>query len=120
MSKSQLLIYDFFLQIMYRLPSAYVLHAVEVVAAVADTIALVVGVLAGFIAGVLAGFIAGVLIYHCISNHRSQSCKPEPSSHQQWQAGPVYEQLSAEKLDLRENVAYGSVKTCQAYGHLQH
>ena len=56
---------------MYRLPSAYVLHAVEVVAAVADTIALVVGVLAGFIAGVLAGFIAGVLIYNCISNHRS-------------------------------------------------
>ena len=33
--------------------------------------------------GVLAGFIAGVLIYHCISNYRSQNCKPEPSSHQQ-------------------------------------
>ena len=53
--------------------------AVKVVAVVAGTIALVVGV--------LAGFIAGVLVYHHINNYRSQSCKL--SSHQQQQAAPV-------------------------------
>ena len=85
----------------------------EVAAAVAGTIA--------FVIGVLAGFVAGVLIF-C---HRSQTSKPEPSSHQQRQAGPVYEQVSAEKLELRENVAYGPVqsielRTNQAYEHVQH
>ena len=91
--------------------------SVEVVAAVAGTIALVVGV--------LAGFIAGVLVYHRISNYRSQSCKPEPYSHQQQQAAPIYEQVSAEKFELRENVAYRPVQsieleTNEAYGHVQH
>ena len=66
-----------------------------------------------------------VLIYHCISNYRSQSCKPEPSSHQQQQAALIYEQVSVEKLELRENVAYRPVqsielKTNDAYGHMQH
>ena len=89
----------------------------EVAAAVAGTIALVVGI--------LAGFIAGVLIYHCISNHHSQSCKLEPSSHQQQQAAPIYEQVSAEKLELGENVAYRplqsiELETNEAYGHVQH
>ena len=92
--------------------------AVEIATAVAGTIALAVGV--------LAGFVAGVLVYHCISNHQSQSSKPEPSSHQQQQASPVYEQVPAEKkLQLRENVAYGPVqsielRTNQAYEHMQH
>ena len=89
--------------------------AVEVVAAITGTIALVTGS--------LAGFLAGVLLYHCINSHRSQSYKL--SSHQQRQAGPVYEGVSAEKLELRENVAYGPVqkielRTNQAYGHVQH
>ena len=89
--------------------------AAEVVAAITGTIALVTGS--------LAGFLAGVLLYHCINSHRSQSCKP--SSHQQRQAGQVYEGVSAEKLELRENVAYGPVqrielRTNQAYVHVQH
>ena len=92
--------------------------AVEVVVAVAGTIALVVGV--------LEGFVAGVLIYHSISNHRSQSCKPEPSSNKQQIAGPIYEEVSTNtKLELRESVAYEpvrehSIKSSSCHGHVQH
>ena len=69
--------------------------AVKVMEAVAGTIALVVGV--------LAGFIAGVLIYYCISNYRLQSCKLETSSNKKQMAGPIYEEVSTNtKLELRE------------------
>ena len=76
----------------------------------------------------IAGVLAGVLLYHCISNHRSQSSKPESSSqHQQPQAvplshqqpqsvsssnpltetGPEYEEV----VKLRKNVSYELTKT---------
>ena len=69
-------------------------HAVEIAAAVTGIIVLVVGV--------LVGFLPGILVYHCISKHCSLSSKPGTSSHQQWQAGPVYEEVPAEKLELRK------------------
>ena len=85
------------------------------IAVITGTIALVVGVL------------AGVLLYHCIIKYRSQSSKPESSSHQQQQeAGPEYEEVPIDKkIELRENVAYGPAKSIelrvnQAYGHVQH
>ena len=73
------------------------------------------------------GFLAGVLVYHCISNHRFQSSKPKPSSHQHQQtvvpqrAGPEYEEV----VELKENTAYGPVqnielKACEAYVPVQH
>ena len=63
----------------------------------------------------IAGVVAGVLLYHCINKHRSESSKPESSSHQQQQAaGPVYEEvfaISAKKeIELTPNAAYGPVK----------
>ena len=82
----------------------------EIKAAVTGTTAL--------ITEVRAGFIAGDPVYHCVNNHRirhrSQSCKPASSSHQQQQAGPG----AAEKIKLRENVAYVQsieLRTNQAY-----
>ena len=68
----------------------------SVTASVTATIALIVG------------FLAGIFVYHCISNHQSQICKP--SSHQQQQAavaplqqtGPEYEEV----VELRQNRAY--------------
>ena len=78
----------------------------EVVVAVAGTIALVVGV--------LVGFVASVLIYNFISNHWSQSCKPEPSSNKKQMAGSIYEEVSTNtKLKLRESVAYEPVWSIQ-------
>lgn len=75
----------------------------------------------------IVGFLTGVLLFYCISKHRS---KPKSSSHQQQQkAGPMYEEVAAtngkENIVLRENVAYGPVKTIElqaneAYGHVQH
>ena len=61
--------------------------------------------------------LVGVLVYYCICKHRSQqSSKHESSSHQQQQVeqtGPVYEEVPAtskhEKIELRENTAYGPV-----------
>ena len=101
---------DLFLQTVYRLPSCSTCSAVEIKAAVTGTTALVIEV--------RAGFIAGDLVYHCVNNHRirhrSQSCKPASCSHQQRQAGPG----AAEKLELRENVAYVQsieLRTNQAY-----
>ena len=93
----------------------------EVVAAVTGMIALVIGA--------LAGVLTGVLLFYCISNHRSQSSKPESSSHQshqaaavpQQRAGPEYEEV----VELKENTAYGPVqsielKACEAYVPVQH
>ena len=61
--------------------------------------------------GVLTGVLLGILVYHCISKHRPHSPKPDSSSHQQ--TGPLYEEVSAssagEKIELRQNVAYGPV-----------
>ena len=70
--------------------------------AATGTIALAVGVL------------AGVLLYYCISKHQSLSAKV--SSHQQQQAVSSSEEVSAqtisreEKIDQRENLAYGSMQ----------
>ena len=65
----------------------------------------------------IAGVLAGVLVYHCIIKYRSQSSKPESSSHQQPQAvsssnlleqtGPEY----AEVIKLRKNKAYELTQT---------
>ena len=94
--------------------------AVEITAAVAGMITLVVGV--------LAGVLIGALLFYCISKHQSQRSKPKPSSHQQQQtavpqqrAGPEYEEV----VKLKENTAYGPVqsielKACEAYVPVQH
>ena len=67
------------------------------------------------ISALVAGVLTGVLVYYCIRKHQSQSCKPESSSNQHSQGGPVYEEVSAtcagEMIELKENVAYG---------HMQH
>ena len=64
----------------------------------------------GFIVGVL---LAGVLLFFCIRKPQSQCSKPETSSNQQQQAVPEYEDIHAisrERIELRENRAYGPVQ----------
>lgn len=80
------------------------------------TVSAAVGVTVACIALVMfiiAGVVATVLMYHCISKHRFQNCKPEPSSfhHQQQavlssnalqQTDPEYEEV----VELKQNKAY--------------
>ena len=65
---------------------------------VAVGIAVVTTAVVTFIAGVLTG----VLLYHCINNHLSQSCKAVSVSNQLKQTGPEYEEV----IELSENMAY--------------
>ena len=84
------------------------------------TVSAAVGVTVACIAVVIfiAVIVAAVVIYHCISKHRFQNCKPEPSSsHQQLQAvissnalqqtDPEY----TEVIKLKQNKAYEFTET---------
>ena len=68
----------------------------------------------------ITGILTGVLLYHCISNHRSQSSKPVSVSNQLQQTGPEYEEV----VVLSENVAYRPTQSIElraneAYQHVQ-
>ena len=68
----------------------------------------------------IAGVLTGVLLYHCISNHRSQSSKPVSVSNQLQQTGPEYEEV----VELSENMAYRPTQSIElraneAYQHVQ-
>ena len=88
-----------------------------------------IGIAIGVTTALAVGVLAGTFLYHCISKHQSQSYMPETSTHQQQQAGPEYEDVSAtrveRKIELRENIAYGpaqkiELKVNEAYQHVQH
>ena len=70
-------------------------------------IAIVATVVAGTITLVI-GVLTGVLVYHCISKHRSHS-----SSSQQQHQGPQYEEVPVtvrmDKIEVKDNIAYGPV-----------
>ena len=88
-----------------------------------------IGIAIGVTTALAVGVLAGIFLYHCISKHQSKSSKPETSTHQQQQAGPEYEDVSAtraeRKIELRENVAYRPAQKIElqqneAYQHVQH
>ena len=88
-----------------------------------------IGIAVGVTTTLAVGVLAGIFLYHCISKHQPQNFKPEPSTHQQQQAVPEYEDVSAtrveRKIELRENVAYEpaqkiEIKANEAYWHVQH
>ena len=72
------------------------------------------------IIALIVGFLTGILVYYCISNHQSQSTKPQSSLQNQPQTvsssnpldqtGPEYAEVPAKKIEIRENVAYVHVK----------
>ena len=104
---------------------SHVLVSAQTTISVDAAIGIAVGVTTALVVGVLAG----IFLYHCICKHQSQSSKPETSTHQQQQAGPEYEDVSAtrveRKIELRENVAYGPAQKIElqqneAYQHVQH
>ena len=78
--------------------------AVAAAVIVTGIIALVIGVLT-------------VILFYCIFNHRSQSCKPKSSFHQWQQAVPSFntlqptESMYEEVTELRLNKTYGPIQT---------
>lgn len=68
----------------------------------------IVAIVATGIITLVIGVLTGVLVYHCISKHRSHSS----SSHQQHQ-GPQYEEVPVtvrmDKIEVKDNIAYGPV-----------
>lgn len=85
---------------------------------------MAIAVVVAFIVCVLAG----VLLFYCISKPQSRCSKTETSSNQQQQADPEYEEIQAisrEKIELRENMAYGPAQRIElsenvAYEPVQH
>ena len=77
------------------------------------------GLTAGTIVGIsvsifLVSFCAGALLaalitYCCVRRRKKNSGQPHPSSSEGPQPAPVYDEVGAGKLELKENVAYGPV-----------
>ena len=88
-------------------------------------VAVAITVVAAFIVCVL---LAGVLLFYCISKPQSRCSESETSSNQQQQADLEYEEIQAisrEKIELRENMAYGPAQRIElsenvAYEPVQH
>ena len=77
--------------------------AISVGAAVA--ISVVLSSLVSFSAGVL---LAALLAYCCCVRRRGKSSgQPHPSSSEDPQPAPVYDEVVAGKLEVKEKVAYG-------------
>ena len=92
------------------------------------TLSIGVAVAIALVVAFIVCVLAGVLLFYCISKPHSQRSKSETSSNQQQQAGPEYEEIQGihrEKIELRENMAYGPVQRIElnenvAYEPVQH
>ena len=80
----------------------------------------------GTIVLVVGGALVGVLLYRCINKHSSQlkktqSTKPESSSHQQQQADPEYEEMqeSPEYEEMQESSEYEEMQESPEYEEMQ-
>ena len=77
----------------------------------------IVGIVVGSTIALTIGVLVGALLFYCIGRHWCQSSKAEISSHQQQQAGLLYEDVHGtsgnRKIDLRGNMAYGPVQAIE-------
>ena len=95
--------------------------AISVGTAVA--ISVVLSSLVSFSAGAL---LAALLTYCCCVRRRGKSSgEPHPSSSEGPQPAPVYDEVVAGKLEVKENIAYGPVETLEmkqnpSYGPVRH
>ena len=95
--------------------------AISVGAAVA--ISVVLSSLVSFSVGAL---LAALITYCCCVRRRGKSSgQPHPSPSEGPQPAPVYDEVVAGKLEVKENVAYGPVETLEmkqnpSYGPVRH
>ena len=73
-----------------------------------------------------AGALLTALITYCCCVKRGKSSgQPHPSTSEGPQPAPLYDEVGAGKLEVKENVAYGPVETLEmkqnpSYGPVQH
>ena len=94
--------------------------AISVGAAVA--ISVVVSSLVSFSAGAL---LAALITYCCVKKRGKSSGQSHPSPSEGPQPAPVYDEVVAGKLEVKQNVAYGPVETLEmkqnpSYGPVRH
>ena len=94
--------------------------AISVGAAVA--ISVVLSSLVSFSTGAL---LAVLLTYCCVRRRKKSSWRPHLTSLEDTQPAPVYDEVGAGKLELKENVAYGPVDALEmtqnpSYGPVGH
>ena len=94
--------------------------AISVGAAVA--ISVVLSSLVSFSVGAL---LAALLTYCCCVRIKKSSGKPHLTPSEDTQAAPVYDEVGASMLEVKENVAYGPVDTLEmkqnpSYGPVGH
>ena len=94
--------------------------AISVGTAVA--ISVVISSLVSFSAGAL---LAALLTYCCVRRRAKSSGQPHPSSSEGPQPAPVYDEVVAGQLEVKENVAYCPVETLEmkqnpSYGPVRH
>ena len=86
-------------------------------------VSVVISSLVSFSAGVL---LAALITYCCCVRRREKnSGQPQVSSSENPQSAPVYDEVVAGKLELKENVTYGPVDTLEmkqnpSYGPVRH
>ena len=94
--------------------------AISVGAAVA--ISVVVSSLVSFSVGAL---LAALITCCCVRRRGKSSGQPHPSSSEGPQHAPLYDEVVAGKLEVKQNVAYGPVETLEmkqnpSYGPVRH
>ena len=72
-----------------------------------------------------AGTLLAALLTYCVRRRQKSSGQPHPSPSEDPQPAPVYDEVVAGKLEVKENVAYGPVETLEmkqnpSYGPVQH
>ena len=78
-----------------------------------------------FLVSFSTGALLAALITYCCVIRGKSSGQPHPSSSEGPQCAPLYDEVVAGKLEVKENVAYGPVDTLEmkqnpSYGPVQH
>ena len=88
---------------------------------VGATVAISV-VLSSLVSFSVGAVLAALLTYCCVRRRKKSSDKPHLTSSEGAQPAPVYDEVVAGKLEMKENVAYGPVEMKQnpSYGPAGH
>ena len=79
-------------------------------------------VLSSLVSFSVGALLAALITYCCVMRKRKSSWQPHLTSSEDTQPAPVYDEVVAGKLEMKENVAYGPVEMKQnpSYGPVGH
>ena len=112
---------------LYRPDCHYLSHTDSQPVAACLNAGTIVGIsIAIFLVSFSAGALLAALLTYCYCVRRGKSSgQPHPSSSEGPQPAPLYDEVGAGKLELKENVAHGPVETLEmkrnpSYGPVGH